>query len=355
MLVLLVLVITLGLALNVGFGVANRAGWGIDFNQFYSAAKLAGTGHLYDWDALQRVEAENGQPVPTGRLPVVIYGHKLLRLFPYPVARAVWMFLSTGALVVFALTWPRAGRMHMLVALAWSLPTAMIILFGQDTPFWLMFFAVGLLLLERRKPVSAGIAFSLCICKFHLALGIPVLLVAQRRWRTLIAGLGSVLILVGVCYLIEGPQWVSQYLKMSRTPAFSPPDEVMPTLSALTARLPWPATMEIAGAMGILLLLWTVCRERVDPGLAGAAAAACGLLVGHHALFADTALLIPLAVITLQKQNVPAWLKGCSVVMLSPGPFLLAAVWQQPLVWQVTIAPFVIAAVWTARVRNVPQ
>src|SRR3954464_5357539 len=111
---------------------------------------------------------------------------------PFRVAQSIWMALNIAALVVFALIWPGAGRPLMVTALAWSMPATLIILFGQDTPFWLMFFAAGLRLLERRKPWIAGIAFSLCICKFHLALGIPVMLAAQKGWRTLIAGAISV-------------------------------------------------------------------------------------------------------------------------------------------------------------------
>ena len=48
-----VAVIVLGLAFNIGFAILNRAGWGIDFNQFYSSGRLAGTGHLYEWEALR--------------------------------------------------------------------------------------------------------------------------------------------------------------------------------------------------------------------------------------------------------------------------------------------------------------
>jgi hypothetical protein len=126
----------------------------------------------------------------------------------------------------------------------------------------------------------------------------------------------------------------------------------MPTIAALAARLPWPVATEIVGAVAITVLLWAVCRRMTeDPGIAGAAAAACGLLVAHHALFADTALLIPLAVLTVQRQNAPFWLKACAVLVLSPVPFLLAYVLERPLVWQTLIAPFVIATVVAATMK----
>src|SRR4029077_835415 len=114
-------VLALGLALNIWMSLLNKDGLGIDFNQFYSASRLAGTGHLYDWDALRKIEAENGPDVMTGRLPVVLYGHKILGSLPYAAARSVWMAGSFAAFVLFAAFWPGTQRLLMMVALACSM------------------------------------------------------------------------------------------------------------------------------------------------------------------------------------------------------------------------------------------
>jgi hypothetical protein len=50
-------VCTLGLAFNIWMTMLNTTGWGVDYNQFCAASRLAGTGHLYDWDALRKIEA----------------------------------------------------------------------------------------------------------------------------------------------------------------------------------------------------------------------------------------------------------------------------------------------------------
>jgi hypothetical protein len=173
-------------------------------------------------------------------------------------------------------------------------------------------------------------------------------LAAQKRWRALIAGAIAVLALIASCFLIEGAQWPFRYAMMSQMPAFSAPPEVMPTISALASFFPWPTAAEIVGAAAIVLLLWSICRRMTDLSTAGAAAAACGLLVGHHALFADTALIIPLAVLTIQRQGIPLWLKCWALLILSPAPFLLAFIWQQPLVWQASITIFVVTALFIA-------
>jgi hypothetical protein len=343
-------VCALGLAFNIWFAVLNKTGWGVDFNQFYAASRLTGTGHLYDWDALRKVEAENGLEVPVGRLPVVLYGYKILGSLPYAVARPIWMAGNIAALVFFAACWPSTRRWLMAVALACSMPATLVVLFGQDVPFWLMFFTAGLLLMERKRPWSAGVAFSLCLCKFHLALGIPVMLAAQRRWRTWIAAAIAGVGLIASCFLIEGPEWPFRYAKMSHMPAFSPAPERMPNLYGIASWLPWTAATEVVGAVAIVLLLWAACRGGTDLGTAGAAAAACGLLLGHHAYAGDCALLIPLSVLTLQRQGAPPWLKVWAVVLLSPAPVLLL-VSQKPFLGQMLIAAFVVTAIVAGRAQ----
>ena len=340
----------LGLSFNIWFAVLNRAGWGIDFSQFYFASHLAGTGNLYNWDALLKAEHGTGFEVPTGRLPVVLYGHKVLSHLPYATAQYVWLAGSIAALIIFALFWPGTQRLPMILALAWSMPITLVLLYGQDVPFWLMFFAAGLLLMEKKKPWIAGVAFSLCICKFHLALGIPVMLVAQKRWKTLIGGAMAFSVLILSCFVIEGPGWFVQYMKMSQLPEFSPATARMPNLHGLAAWLPWPTTTEIVGAAAVMLLLWAACRSDLDLGTAGAAAAACGLLLGHHSYAGDCALLIPLAVLTIQRQGLPHWLKVWAVLLLSPVPVLLL-VSRRSFIGQVLIAAFVVTAIVFAKAQ----
>jgi glycosyl transferase family 87 len=337
-----VAVIVLGLAFNIGFAVLDRAGWGIDFNQFYSSGRLAGAGHLYDWEALRKIEVENGTGVPTGRLPVVAYGYKLLAWLPYPVAHWIWLAVSLAALGVFAMAWPGVPRQWMIAALVWSVPATLLLLYGQDTPFWLMFFAAGLLLLRKEKPWLAGVAFALCICKFHLALGIPILLASQKRWKALIAGAGTFALLIAACFLIEGPDWVRHYLENSRLPSFSPAPERMPTLYGLSAWLPWTAALEMTSALAVVLFLWWFCRRTSDLGMAGAAAAACGLLLAHHAYASDCVLLLPLLLLTIQHAEAPAWLKLWAALLLAPAPVALLAS-PLPLPGQILVAGFVAA------------
>jgi hypothetical protein len=107
--------------------------------------------------------------------------------------------------------------------------------------------------------------------------------------------------------------------------------------------------VEIAGAAAIVLLLWAACRGSADVGMVGAAAAACGLLLGHHAYAGDCALLMPLSVLTIQRPGAPLWLKVWAVLLLSSAPVLLLVL-DKPLLGQVSIAAFVVAAIcWRTR------
>ena len=99
--VLAVFACAIGLAEYLWIAV-NSSGFGVDFNQFYSASRLAGTGRLYDWDALRKIEAEHGPPVHTGRLPVVAFGVKLVGWMPYSTAHAVWVACGMVSFLVAA-------------------------------------------------------------------------------------------------------------------------------------------------------------------------------------------------------------------------------------------------------------
>ncbi len=63
--------------------------------------------------------------------------------------------------------------------------------------------------------------------------------------------------------------------------------------------------------------------------------------------------LIPLSVLTIQRQNAPPWLKVWAVLLLSPVPTLLL-VSQKPSLGQIFIVAFVVTAIIYGRVRGNP-
>jgi hypothetical protein len=333
-----------GLGVLVNAQLAFRAGkGGMDFNQFYAASRLAGTGHLYDWSALSALEAPNGPPIHSGRLPVVSYGVKLIGWMPFPLALVVWRAASVAALLAVCAVWPGANRIGFLAALAWSTPAIYIISLGQDVAFWLLFFALGVALMDRRYERLAGVAFALCICKYHLAAGIPIMLVAQRRWRTLTSGGVTVLALLAASFAIEGLSWPRAYLRTLASPDFSPGRSMMPNLAGLASWLPGSGMLELGATAGVASLLWFTCRRMQGAGVAGAAAAACGLILGHHGYVQDCALVMPLAVLTIQSRRTALWLRALASVPVTPALTLLL-VMGAPLLGQALLIGFVTLA-----------
>ncbi len=352
---MLLFAIALGAALNLVMALNNTTGWGEDFNQFYSASHLAGTGQLYNWDALRKLEDQNGTEVPTARLPVVIFGVKIVGWLPYATARIVWLVANILALAVFVAAWPGVDRFLMALAIAWSMPVGLLLVLGQDTPFWLMLTAIGFYLLRRDMPRLAGIVFALGICKFHLSLGIAVLLLAQKRWSTIASACATGAALLASCFPIEGPAWPSRYLEILRRPEFSPATYRMPSLNGIANWFPWPLAIEVALTIAVIALLWMVCRRASDVGIAGAAATAGGLILAHHCYANDCALLIPLLALLTLRPEVPSWLKMTAMVLFTPAPVFLLTT-NKPFAGQILIVGFVICAlVATASLAPKPE
>jgi Glycosyltransferase family 87 len=328
---------------------------GMDFNQFYAASRLAGTGHLYDWSALKALEAANGPPIHCGRLPIVAYGVRLISWMPFTLALRVWQTASVAALLIVCAAWPGVSRLGLLVALSWSAPAIFLLSLGQDVAFWLLFFGLGMALLERGYPRLAGVAFALCLCKYHLAIGIPIMLIAQKRWRTIMTGALAVLGLVGASFAVEGRSWPREYLRTVTNPDFSPAIRTMPNLHGLAAWSPGGVSiLEFGAVTAVALLLWFACRRISSVGVAGAAAAACGLILGHHGYPQDVVLLIPLAVLTIGSAKSALWLRSWGAFVLTPiCPMLLMM--DRPFLGQVLLIGFVVLAVMGAVRSTSPE
>ncbi|MEK7753646.1 MAG: glycosyltransferase family 87 protein [Acidobacteriota bacterium] len=292
----------------------------VDFNQFYAAGKLAGASRLYNWPAIRELElAHHNKAVPFGRLPAYAGVLKLLTYLEHERARVVWLAANTICLIAFAFLWPFQCRTGVLAALCWSCPAAMLLAFGQDTAIFLFFAAASVWLLQRRQQFRAGVVLSLCAIKFHLAIALPVFLLAQRRWLVVLGGFVGVVAILGASFAVEGPQWPIELLALSQTPEFSPAAARMPNLHGLTHGLPWAPVLEWALAFSCLLALYLI-SARADLTVAAAAALAAGLLVSHHAYVYDAVLLLP-AVLWILESDSPPLMRAWALLLCGPVPF----------------------------------
>lgn len=312
----------------------------VDYNQFYSASKLVGTGQSYNWPALQALETVRTVRIPTARLPIVLFGHKLLAWMPYAAARTIWFGLSVAAFLTAGLLWPGLPGGQLCVAACWSIPVACVLAFGQDVAFWVLAFALGLALLQRRKDGAAGLVLSLCICKFHLAVGLPVMLLAQRRYRAFAAATMAVPLWIAACFAVDGIGWPARYLRMTAMPEFSTAPDRMPCLLGL---FPDQKVIVLVLMAITLVALWRVCRHTSNIGIAGAITAATGVIVAPHALVGDCALMLPLCVFAVQTPfTMTSVLKPWALLLLSPGPALFLGS-RCPWTGQCVIVGFLLA------------
>lgn len=214
--------------------------------------------------------------------------------------------------------------------------------FWQDVFFWLLFFASGLYLLRYGRSYCAGIAFALCICKFHLLIGLGVMLLARKEWKAICSGIVSTALFLVACFAIEGRSWPILYNVIINLPTFSPAAIRMPNIYGLVARFPHALLLELLLSTVTVSALWFACR-RVPLSVAGALASAAGLLMAHHAYAYDCLLLLPLCVIVAREKQWPEWMRLAAIVLLSP-VLVFMLVSNYSIVMQLLVCAFVVTA-----------
>jgi hypothetical protein len=218
-------------ALILAFFIAGTHGWitrtqaptTTDYVSFYAAGVLANQGlpqAAYDPAQHLRVEEATTEP---GIGYQYFFNPPTYLLIMSPFARLPYMasFLLMQALTLAL--WLRVGtavagggRAATLCLLA--VPSVWWVLgLGQNSFLSAALMAAGLLLLPAR-PVLAGMAFGALCYKPHLALLVPVALLAAAEWRaiasagaTVIAAVGATLVLYGV------PTWQAFFSMAQRS------------------------------------------------------------------------------------------------------------------------------------------
>jgi hypothetical protein len=176
------------------------AGWtdgdgrpiGDDFINYFSGAYLAlhqRTAEIYHWPAyhafLEQLAGAAVSPNYNYSYPPVLLVLTLpFAALPYLPALGAWLI---GGWFAFyrSLRLAVPGKHALLFALA--TPAVFINTYTGQNGVWTAAFLGGGLCLLPRAPVAAGILFGLQVYKPHLALMIPVALIAGRQWRAFAA------------------------------------------------------------------------------------------------------------------------------------------------------------------------
>ena len=291
-----------------------------EFAGFYIGARLAGTPYLYDKAHNREEQARTvhvyNDSLSYVRLPFYATLLSPIAKLPYRTALYLWQALSLSAAVLFVFLWPHRGI--ALVACAWSLPLAMVFMYGEDDNFLLVFLAMALVL-YRKRPFSAGALMSLLGIKFNLFLLLPLLLLGQKRWRMATGFLAGCTVLLAISFGVGGIDWPLRMIPIITQRSVLSHEYIMPNLRGLLQGLTsllWP---ELAlGALVAGLVFLTARRSDFELGMA--AMLVGSLLVSHHAGPEDCVVLLPALLLLGDRLTGSRAIYFC-ITFLSPIPY----------------------------------
>jgi hypothetical protein len=199
--------------------LVNAAGrpFGDDWVNYWSGAFLALHGRaaeIYDLHAFHAFqETIVGSPLTGYHYsypPVLLLLSAPLALIPYVPALFVWLSASWYAFYrALRLAMPGGGALLLSLAT----PAVFVNAIGGQNGTWTAALFGGALSLLERRPIIAGTLLGLLIYKPQLGLLIPVALLAGRHWRAFAAANVTVGALLGLSWLVFGPELWAHYLR----------------------------------------------------------------------------------------------------------------------------------------------
>ncbi len=191
-------------------GGVDRAGEpiGADFVSFWTASELALNGHAADaYDVAAHWAAQNalfGRDLAYSAFfypPPYLLICLPLATLPYFWSLAAWLAATGYAYGRVLRAW--AGP-HIDVFALLAFPAVLINAgHGQNGFLSAALIGGGALWLDRR-PIAAGLCFGALVYKPHLALMIPVALIATRRWTTLLAAAATASAFIFASWIVWG-------------------------------------------------------------------------------------------------------------------------------------------------------
>lgn len=331
-----------GYRLGAGLMLVDQKPLGGDFSYYWVASKLALAGNpaaVYDPARLQAaLAALFGMPLPFHFFypPNFLLVVLPFALLPYHASLAVWL-LTTLAAYLWVI---RRIAPHWLAMVAAVMFAGAIANFGYGQNGFLStaLLGGGLLLLDG-APLAGGVLLGLLTYKPHLAVLVPVALLAGRRWRALTAMVATAAGLILASDLILGfavwqvfltkiiPGFLKSLGSGQVMAAGAFPWAKMPTLfsSIYASGLGfWPAII-IQGLASLIvtLLVWRVWSQGASLAVRGALLVLGSLLFSPYLVVYDLCLLaLPLAWIAWDG-HLHGW---------SPGEqYLLFLGWMMPM------------------------
>ncbi len=339
-----------------------------DFAARWSAGRLLIEGRaaeLYDLAAQARVQQVATATARSSWFvspPFVALAIAPLGALPYPLAGVVWTLLSIGALTLsFALLRPfapdvltRDWRLTVLVAAA-SYPVLQVVLVGQDSSFVLLALACGIRLLDAGRDAVAGVVLALGLMKPQLTFVVPLVLLAQRRGRTLGAFIATALALALVSLAVVGPDGVRNWVALITSPEYSESVQqafawkAVSVSALLTVLTPdwgqtWQLVLVLVGLMLCVPAVRAFRRTLGRPVLTWGLATGVAVLASPHLLVYDLVTTAPL-VLALARH---AWTPPTRALLVATNVLLWAAAPVHVLVGDLDWPASIVGAPWAA-------
>ncbi len=332
----------------VTFYLATSAGqlrWG-SFLSFYTGGSLVlqgRVGHLYNYAEHARLQAQIADwpppPPPFIRPPFYAVFFAAFAWMPFTTALTAWVAANIIALLgSWAWVFRRFGSLGLAAASVF-LPPAVGLVNTQDCVLLIPLSIAFLLCLERGRDFAAGIVLSAGLFKFHLLLVVPLLLLINRRWKSLSGYVLGAAVLALISFALIGPDGTRAYATLitgrDTAAVVSAAPESMIDLHALLSTLfntspdfsIWGAALGCALAViaGWRAPLWRWC----------AAAIVGSLLAAPHVYKYDAAVLLVPALLALFKSGQPLT-RIAALLALSPLPYYFSSETR----WLATLPPF---------------
>jgi hypothetical protein len=285
-----------------------------DFEVFYGPAHAMAEGASASPYPLARAEAWVMAPEQSGIFHYSLYPpHSLLLFYPLGLlspgmALIAWYAVQLSMLGAVCRTLylkrmalpPAENGASRLAPLLLLLPfTILSLLAGQVGTLCAALFALTLAW-RNSRPLLAALMLALLTLKPQLAFTLPVLLLAERNFKVLLAAAGFTLLLVGVSLLTFGIGAWQDYLKMlSLSPqilAMAPPQLLKGSLSpALALRMMGMEAgacldVQLVLSLAVLAVLWRALKKADEDGKLFLLATAT-FLVSPYSFHYDAVLL----------------------------------------------------------------
>ena len=286
-----------------------------DFTHFWASERLLIQGeNPYDLVKIEQLKSVYGAPASSmSKITITLNPPWLISLMlpfgllDYPASRLLWLITSTILILVSSvMLWnmysnhPKQRWLSLLVAFIFG-PTISVLEKGQVTTL-LLIGIVGFLYFTVDKPNDwpAGIFLAIASVKpqvivlFWVALLFWV--IQRRRWITMISAFLSVLVLMGIAFLIN-PHVLPQYLEMLQ--AYPLTDWANPTLGSylrffwLGIDQYWPQFLPALIAVVWLMYYWYRHQAAWDWLQATPVILLVSMLTSPYAWTYDLVILVP--------------------------------------------------------------